>query len=518
MALTQIQNAMTQLLGNSSGALSIDGSGNVGIGNSSQTQAKLLSYPSANQVGIMVYGNGTAGYPAFGFAGQVTSNGGRGAGMYLPEDGVLAWSTGGSERMRIDSSGNVGIGTSSPAYLQHNYSGSENAVALALSSISNSNTAGSLGLVTKLRIGSSSSLNNNGVAEIRGLHNLYSNSLSALTFLTNDGTSLAERLRLDSSGNLGLGVTPSYRLDVQAAANNTTIASFSGSEPHRGLRIATYANLSGNDCGVQFLGPVAGYSAFKWTLGSTDAMTLDASGRLGIGTSSPDSSLHITGSSLSNAATSIGIRAGMFSGGYAAIEMVSSSGLSGWIDFHDTAGDDYSERLRGGAGQFELYTNKSASARMLINSSGYVGIGTTSPDSILSVAGRQRLGSMYYYGVTGYKDSTASAFDMFDITGLAGQGYLKVNIGFFHAGGGQHGSVREFTMVLNAYTDVNTPISTEQSFNGGGGFTISRPSNDKVRIRWNGATVFSSSYYMFCTIESNYAFGVSNVGLTNFSG
>jgi hypothetical protein len=96
----------------SSGAITADTSGNVGIGNPLTDQyAKITSYSSATQVSFSAYSAGTAGYPAFGFAGQITPNGGRGAGMYLITDGVLGWSTNGAERMRIESSGNLYVGT-----------------------------------------------------------------------------------------------------------------------------------------------------------------------------------------------------------------------------------------------------------------------------------------------------------------------------------------------------------------------------------------------------------------------
>jgi len=96
-------------------AVTIDTSQNVGIGTSSPG-GKVQANAGSAQVALMAGGTvNNPQYPAFGFDGQVFSNGGRGAGMYLPADSTLAWATGATERMRIDASGNVLIGsTTSP--------------------------------------------------------------------------------------------------------------------------------------------------------------------------------------------------------------------------------------------------------------------------------------------------------------------------------------------------------------------------------------------------------------------
>lgn len=77
-------------------------------------QSATVTYNSTSNdyelVGVVGSTTGTATATKFIPTGNVTA----GNGMYLPAANTLAWSNNGSETMRIDSSGNVGIGTSSP--------------------------------------------------------------------------------------------------------------------------------------------------------------------------------------------------------------------------------------------------------------------------------------------------------------------------------------------------------------------------------------------------------------------
>jgi hypothetical protein len=112
------------------------------------------------------------------------------------------------------------------------------------------------------------------------------------------GNALTERMRIDSSGNLGLGVTPSAWSAGKAIQVNDVAVSLWGVSGNTVLgnnsyynSTDKYATTSGASQYTQFNGEHIWYTAPSGTADDTitftQAMTLDASGNVGIGTSSP---------------------------------------------------------------------------------------------------------------------------------------------------------------------------------------------------------------------------------------
>jgi hypothetical protein len=203
---------------------------------------------------------------------------------YAPASTAYVWYVD-SEQMRLTSTG-LGIGTSSPAYklqvigasnFQVNAAGTQQVLQL-----NNSDTTAGTQAV---KLGFSSS----GVTKASINAAVYGNDY--MTFNVGSDT---ERMRIDASGNLGLGVTPS-------ASNLATIQSSYGIlSGNNQINIAAnayynnqwnYTSTAVASLYTQTAGQHRWFNAPSGTAGNaitfTQAMTLDASGNLGIGTTSP---------------------------------------------------------------------------------------------------------------------------------------------------------------------------------------------------------------------------------------
>lgn len=120
-------------------------------------------------------------------------------GLFFPAADTIAFAEGGTEVMRIDSAGNVGVGTPSPAYRLDVQGGATRvyrAGADALSAVENNSTFNSY----------TAYINSSGTFDVgkgNGVAFLAANGAQPLIVNTN----ASERMRIDASGNVGIGTS-----------------------------------------------------------------------------------------------------------------------------------------------------------------------------------------------------------------------------------------------------------------------------------------------------------------------
>jgi hypothetical protein len=162
--------------------------------------------------------------------------------------------------------------------------------------------------------------------------------------------------------------------------------------------------VQGTDTNTGIFFPAADTIAFGE--GGSEAMRIDSSGNVGIGTSSPSQKLEVNGQGLFKTGTNDLIRVLSDSG---AMEIVRASG-DAYIDLKSTDAEDWDVRLQsvGTGGTFSILTNGAERAR--INSSGNFLVGTTSTFDVTSGATTQLYGQCAVYN-TGSPNTLMSFYN-----------------------------------------------------------------------------------------------------------
>jgi hypothetical protein len=353
----------------------ISSSGNVGIGSSSPS-AKLDIRQTSAATGLKVFTNDTStSYIA----------------QFIGYDNSLGDTT----RMVVQAGGNVGIGTSSPAYLldvsgssRHGYRTADNHYFTGSVNISGSLNATASWANNVLTASSLVAANSYTIT------NLTASNISA------SGTS--------SFGYVGIGTTlPSAKLTIVENTNGGTINLVGRTSDDTAAinfrangDASTYAYVS-PDTNEFRLYHNDGFMSFY--PGGSEKVRITSTGNVGIGTTSPDSKLKVFGTNVNDGSayytmnllntanavsgvgsglmfgTNIGTASGIYINAMSGIEGIKENGTNN--DYASAL--KFTTRINGG----------SLTERVRIDSVGNVGIGTSSPVAKLDVAGNSKLGA-----------------------------------------------------------------------------------------------------------------------------
>lgn len=181
---------------NLTGTASININGTVGATTPAAGAFTTGTFSSTLAVtGITTVAAGTALLPAI-----VSTTGTADTGLWFPAADTIAASTAGTERMRITSAGLVGIGTTAPGYKLEVKGASATAGQLSIHDGTGDTTVSGVTAASLLFQARDTSIRT--LAEIDAVNTTTNGTGGAMVFQTRVSDTLAERARIDSSGNV----------------------------------------------------------------------------------------------------------------------------------------------------------------------------------------------------------------------------------------------------------------------------------------------------------------------------
>src|SRR6056300_251847 len=408
-------------------------SGNVGIGGSASSLYKL-NVQAYNQAGIKIADNYQA-KPYILFESSTDCSTGLESGIFSIKNSSN-FST--NDRFNLDlSTGNLGLGTSTPSY--------------KLDVVGDINFTGELSV--------------NGSAGTSGqvLTSRGAGSAPTWTTISSGAWTTSGSDIYYSSGNVGIGVTPSSSTKLNITSSNQaglTIYDSSSTKPYMKLYTGGY------DCAMGLDG-FTGHFIIKNSsnFSSNDRFNLDLStGNLGLGTSTPSYKLDVVG----------------------------DINFTGELSVNGSAGTSGQVLTSSGAGSAPTWTTISSGAWTTSSSniyynSGNVGIGTINPAYLLDVAGNINFTGTLYQNGSVFSDSpwTTSGSGIYYISGNVGIGgsassLYKLNVQAYNQAGikiADNYQAKPY-ILFESSTDCSTGLES-------GIFSIKNSSNFSTNDRFN---------------------------------
>jgi hypothetical protein len=464
----------------------------------------------------------------------------------IASNGFITFKIGSADKLTIANSGNIGIGTTSPSQKLTigDGTGTGNQYIRVNGSASDIYIGQSGGTIFGLSANSAQLILADNVSYPLGI-----GTISAQPFIL--GTQNAERMRITSGGNVGIGITsPSQKLDVVGEGRfGTGAKAIIGTDgTYAGYGVVGfggtadgYNRIFGHQSTSDglYIAAATGRGIEFWINGTNAAMRINPAGNVGIGTTSPNAKLDVNGNAIITGSLTV---TGRITAEEFHTEFVSSSIVyqSGSTKFGDSSDDVMSVtgslRVSGSITGSLFGTASFASTASYVNTlnqnvtitgnlntlgTGVIGSATSLPnytinDGVSSMMSFNQIDSWSAYTVTGeilwrepFNDTvikgqlvtkTAAGWVLADNRVGTGVFSYMLGIALTNAGPSDIGGVLLKGIVTSEYNvdqssaDSGTPVYMDGSGDNGAGYMVSTaPSSTGRTVRIVGYTYINSS-------------------------